>query len=76
MNNQIDDPHVEIKAWTTKKIDSTKAKQIRDKGTVIGVVSTGGITKPAKTVFDEADIAWVENFPESDLIDTQEQEEG
>ena len=68
----MNEPHIEVKAWTTKKIDSTKAKDIRDKGTVIGVVTTGGITKPAKEVFDAADIAWVENFPESMLSDNHE----
>ena len=67
----MDEPHVEVKAWKTKKIDSTKAKIIRDKGTVIGIVTTGRITKPAKKVFDAADIAWVENFPESLLNNEQ-----
>jgi len=28
----------------------------------MGVVTTAGITKPAKVVFDNADVAWVENF--------------
>ena len=65
-------PHIEVKAWTTKKIDSTKARNIRDRGTVIGVVTTGGITQPAKEVFDVADIAWVENFPENILSDNDE----
>lgn len=70
----MDEPHIEVKAWKTKKIDSTKAKAIRDKGTVIGVVTTGGITKPAKDVFDAADIAWVENFPENLLSNNQGRE--
>ena len=26
----MDEPHIEVKAWKTKKIDSTKAKIIRD----------------------------------------------
>lgn len=45
------------------------------KGTVIGVITTGGITKPAKVVFDKADVAWVENFPESKLLNQEGQEE-
>lgn len=65
----MNDPHIEVKAWN-HKIGSTKAKEICQKGTVIGVVTTGGITKPAKEVFDKADVAWVENFPESELLQT------
>jgi len=71
----MNEPHIEIKAWKTKKIDSTKAKEICQKKTVIGVITTGGITKPAKAVFDKADIAWGENFPESKLLNQEGQEE-
>ena len=71
----MNEAHIEIKAWTNKKIDSTKAKEICQKGTVIGVITTGGITKPAKVVFDKADVAWVENFPESKLLNQEGQEE-
>jgi len=71
----MNEPHIEIKAWKNKKIDSTKAKEICQKGTVIGVITTGGITKPAKVVFDKADVAWVENFPESKLVNQEGQEE-
>jgi hypothetical protein len=55
----MNEPHIEVKSWKNKKIDSTKAKQICDKYTVIGVATTGGITKQAKVVFDNADVAWV-----------------
>lgn len=41
---------------------------------MIGVVTTAGITKPAKVVFDKADVAWVENFPESELLETEDRE--
>jgi len=41
---------------------------------VIGVVTTGGITGPAKVVFDKADVAWVENFPERELLETEDRE--
>jgi len=71
----MNEPHIEIKAWKNKKIDSTKAQEICQKGTVIGVITTGGITKPAKVVFDKADVAWVENFPESKLVNQEGQEE-
>ena len=70
----MDEQYIEVKAWTTKKIDSTKAKEIRDKNSVAGVVTTGGITKPAKEVFDEADIAYVEYFPEEELMQTEAKE--
>ena len=42
---------------------------------MIGVITTGGITKPAKAVFDKADLAWVEKFPESKLLNQEGQEE-
>ena len=58
----MNEPHIEVKGWKTKKIDSTKAKQICNKDTVIGVVTTAGITKQAKEVFDNADVALGENF--------------
>ncbi|MEG4806536.1 hypothetical protein QUA82_02290 [Microcoleus sp. F8-D3] len=71
----MNEPHIEIKAWKTKKIDSTKAKEICQKGTVIEVITTGKITQPAKAVFDKADVGWVENFPESELLNREGQEE-
>ncbi len=71
-----DPQHIEVKAWKNRKIDSTTAKKLVDKGTTMGVVTTGGITKPAKEVFDKADIAYVENFPEDELLETETQEEG
>ena len=41
---------------------------------MIGVVTTAGITKQAKEVFDNADVAWVENFPESELLEREDRE--
>ena len=55
----MNEPHIEVKAWKKTKINSTKAKQICEKDTVIGVVTTAGITKQAKEVCDKADVAWV-----------------
>lgn len=40
----------------------------------MGVVTTAGIAKPAKVVFDNADVAWVEKFPESELLETENRE--
>jgi hypothetical protein len=70
----MNEPHIEVKAWKKTKINSTKAKQICEKDTVIGVVTTAGITKQAKEVFDKADVAWVENFPESELLEREDRE--
>jgi len=70
----LNEPHIEVKAWKKTKINSTKAKQISEKDTVIGVVTTAGITKQAKEVFDNADVAWVENFPESELLEREDRE--
>ena len=61
------DYYIEVKAHTTKSIDSTLAKKIIAKEQVIGVVTTGKITKPAKKLLDTADIAWIENFPETEI---------
>jgi hypothetical protein len=44
------------------------------KETVIGIVTTGKITRPAKQLLDAADIAWVENFPETELTNSDDTE--
>ena len=66
--------YIEIK--TRKYIDSTLAQKIIDKGTVRAILTTGTITKPAKTLFDDAHIAWAENIPESEFMEREAQEEG
>ncbi|MBD1908154.1 hypothetical protein NDI37_15015 [Funiculus sociatus GB2-A5] len=66
--------HIEIK--TRKTIDSTLAQKIIDKGSVSAVLTTGKITKPAKERFKSADIAWAENIPESEFMQSEAQEEG
>jgi hypothetical protein len=33
----------------------------------MGLVTTAGITKPAKDLLDQADIAWIKQFPEAYL---------
>lgn len=66
--------YIEIK--TRKLIDGTLAQKIIDKGTVKAVLTTGKITKPAKGLFDAADIAWAENIPEREFMEREAQEEG
>jgi len=65
-------PYIEIKA--RKTISSTLAKKIVDKGNVSAVLTTGKITKPAKEVFDEAEIAWAEYIPEGLFMESEAQE--
>jgi len=66
--------YIEIK--TRKLIDSTLAQKIIDKGSVVSVLTTGKITKPAKALFNDADIAWAENIPESEFMECEYQEKG
>ena len=66
--------YIEIK--TRKLIDATLAQKIIDKGTVVSILTTGKITKPAKALFDAADIGWAENIPESEFMEREAQEEG
>lgn len=66
--------HIEIK--TRQTIDSTLAQKIINKGTVDAVLTTGKITKPAKDLFNAADIAWAENIPEREFMEREAQEEG
>ena len=67
-------PYIEIK--TRKQIDSTLAKKIINKGSVSAVLTTGIITKPAKKLFDEHDVAYAENVPERKFTESEAQEEG
>ncbi|UKO99095.1 MULTISPECIES: hypothetical protein [Nostocaceae] len=67
-------PYIEIK--TRKQIDSTLAKKIINKGGVSAVLTTGIITKPAKKLFDEHDVAYAENVPEKLFMESEAQEEG
>jgi hypothetical protein len=62
-------PHryIEIKAYSATTVTSTLVRILIQKATVMGVVTTAVITKPAKKLLDEADIAWVETFPEHQL---------
>ena len=59
--------YIEIK--TRKYIDAALAQQIIEKRTVIGVLTTGKISAPAKKLFDQAGIAWAENISEKHFMD-------
>ena len=65
-------PHIEIK--TRKIIDSTLAEKIIHKGDVSAVLTTGKITKPAKKLFDEHDVAYAENIPENEFMESEAEE--
>ncbi|GAB4462278.1 MAG: hypothetical protein OHK0037_12930 [Elainellaceae cyanobacterium] len=56
-------PYIEIK--TRRQIDSALARKIVNKGNVSAVLTTGFITKPAKALFDQYDIAYAENIPDT-----------
>lgn len=56
--------YIEIK---TRYVDSGDAKKIIYKRNIIGVVTTGKISKPAKKLLDEAGIAWAENVSKEDF---------
>ena len=66
-------PYIEIK--TRKQIDSTLAKKIINKGSVSAILTTGKITKPAKKLFNESEIAYAENVPENIFVESEAQEE-
>jgi hypothetical protein len=59
--------YIEIKAYSTTTVTSTLARRLIQRSAVMGVVTTGSITKPAKELLDQADIAWIERFPEECL---------
>ncbi|MFB2833916.1 hypothetical protein [Floridanema evergladense] len=66
--------YIEIK--TKKNIYPGEAKKLIAKGSVIGVLTTGKISPDAKKLFDEANIAWAENIPEKEFMESEAQEEG
>lgn len=66
-------PYIEIK--TRRQIDSNLARKIINKKCVSAVLTTGVITKPAKKLFDEYDIAYAENVPENKFMESESEEE-
>ncbi|AFZ27836.1 hypothetical protein Cylst_5852 [Cylindrospermum stagnale PCC 7417] len=67
-------PYIEIK--TGHKTGSTVARKIVAKGTVSAVLTTGVITNPAKKLFEQYDIAYAENVPETEFMELVDNEEG
>ncbi|MGL5059690.1 MAG: hypothetical protein ACRC62_06880 [Microcoleus sp.] len=67
----MEEKYVEIK---TRYLDSGDAKRIIEKGTIIGIVTTGKISQPAKKLLDAANIAWAENVSKEDFIRYQTEE--
>ncbi|WP_254565961.1 hypothetical protein [Oscillatoria sp. HE19RPO] len=66
-------PYIEIK--TKKTIYPGEAQKIINKGTIIAVLTTGRISPNAKKLLDKAQIAWAENVPESEFMESTSQEE-
>lgn len=66
-------PYIEIK--TKKTIYPGEAQKIINKGTIIAVLTTGRISPNAKKLLDKAQIAWAENVPESEFMESKSQEE-
>ena len=60
--------YIEVKAYREAKVSSYLAEKLIKQGTIIGLITTGQITKPAKQLLDTADIVWIENFPEELLF--------
>ncbi|MEM9542993.1 MAG: hypothetical protein AAGA60_26315 [Cyanobacteria bacterium P01_E01_bin.42] len=50
--------YIEIK---TRYLDAGDARKIIEKQTIVSVICTDKISKPAKKLFDEAGIVWAEN---------------
>jgi len=67
-------PHIEIK--TKENIYPGEAQKIIDKQTVVAVITTGTISQSAKELFDQAGIAWAENVPETEFMESEAKEEG
>ncbi len=67
-------PHIEIK--TKKNIFPGEAQKIINKGTASGILTTGTISLKAKELFDKANIAWAENIPEKEFMESEAKEEG
>jgi hypothetical protein len=66
--------HIEIK--TKNNIYPGEAQKIIGKETVSGVLTTGTISPKAKELFDKANIAWAENIPEREFMESEAQEIG
>lgn len=59
--------YIEIKAYSGTTITSGLVRQLIRQETVLGIVTTTKITQPAKLLLNQADIAWIDRFPEDQL---------
>ncbi|WP_293332005.1 hypothetical protein [Microcoleus sp. CAWBG58] len=66
-------PYIEVK--TRKKIGLTLARKIVNKGNVSAVLTTGKITDRAKKMFNENDIAYAENIPDTEFMSCEAEED-
>ncbi|MFB2897349.1 MAG: hypothetical protein U7127_13225 [Phormidium sp.] len=77
MNEQQSDipsnPHIEVK---NKYLYGQEVDDIINKKNVIGVVNGKNISGPGKTKLEKAGIAYAENVPESEFMESEDQEEG
>ncbi|MCB1155988.1 MAG: hypothetical protein H7A25_12910 [Leptospiraceae bacterium] len=64
-------PYIEVK--TIGNIYKGLAKSIASKGTIKVVLTTGKISDTAKRIFEENNIEWVENIPESEFSNIKEE---
>lgn len=55
-------------------ITKTIAQKIVNKGNVSGFLTTGKIYPEAKKLFDQAGIAWAENIPEREFMESEAKE--
>lgn len=61
-------PYIEVKS--RQKIGLTIIRKIVTKGCVSGIITTGAITAEAKRFLEANDIAYAENIPEDEVIDS------
>jgi hypothetical protein len=65
--------YIEIKNHK-RAISKAIAQKIVDKGNVSGFLTTGQISAGAKELFNEAGIAWAENIPEKEFMESEAKE--
>ena len=69
----MNEPHIEVKS---KYLYGQEVDDIINKESVIAIISTARISKPGKNKLDKAGIAYAENVPETEFMESEDQEEG
>ncbi len=69
----MNEPHIEVKG---KYLYGQEVDDIINKETVIAIISTDRISKPGKDKLDKAGIAYAENVPETEFMESEDGEEG